>query len=507
MKKYISINIFENEKYRINKVKDNFKDQFEIIEKEDILYVKRLDKNEGWGANLRLNIFDKVNNEEYIKNIGSSFTNELQINLKKIVNKNHYENNFYKLYNISNYNDLFNINYDNINKNLTVKRLDTNTGWDQELVIEYYEKISENIKHINFGPSKTNTKIINIDINKIDYIKIPNIYIDSIIKIFKIKNEYDDKFYIDFDHDTNFIKIKRGDAIEGWGQNLMINVEYKNDIFEFYIGSSNENILYKKLNFKNFKTYVCLTSIPSRFDILNQNLNDFVKKQNYNFDKIFITIPKKYKRFNNFITQEQINILKKIDKVNIIEIDEDLGPASKYLGPLIKKKININDLIIVIDDDRIYNKNLVRHFAIAYRSYSYMKFFSGLWSYFFDKSYKFINKDFLEISMFKEKNKETFKFGNGLGGFFGFAMIIKNQEEFIQYHYNILNRINKSFFHDEGILLGYLKKKEEFILYLKHFGCEEYSKETIDALCMSGLCDRQKIEKEIFYITNYELLL
>ena len=49
-------------------------------------------------------------------------------------------------------------------------------------MIEYYEKITENIKHIKFGPSKDNEKTIIIDINQINYIKIPNIY-----KILKLK--------------------------------------------------------------------------------------------------------------------------------------------------------------------------------------------------------------------------------------------------------------------------------------------------------------------------------
>ena len=129
MKKYISINKFENEKYRIQKVKDNFNDKFEIIEEEDILYIKRLDRDDGWGADLMINIFDKIDNLEYIKNIGKSDINSIEIKLDKKVSKNHYENNFFKLYSISDYNDLFDIKYDNIYKNLTVKRLDTNTGW------------------------------------------------------------------------------------------------------------------------------------------------------------------------------------------------------------------------------------------------------------------------------------------------------------------------------------------------------------------------------------------
>ena len=255
MKKYISINKFENEKYRIQKEKDNFNDKFEIKEDDDILYIKRLDKNGGWGANLILNIFDKIENKEYKKNIGNSNENNIEIKLEKKISKNHYENNFFKLYSISDYNDLFYINYDSIYKNLLVKRLDTNTGWDQKLIIEYYEKITGNIKHINFGPSKENEKNIIIDINKIDYIKIPNIYKDLKIKIEKVYNEYDDKFIFSFDHKTFILTVNREDSNEGWGQNLIVDIEYNEKNYNIYIGPSKNNIMFKKINLKDYKIY------------------------------------------------------------------------------------------------------------------------------------------------------------------------------------------------------------------------------------------------------------
>ena len=147
MKKYISINIFENEKYRINKVKDGFNDKFEIIEENDKLKIKRVDADEGWGANLKMKIFDKVNNKEYIKEIGNSNKNKVKVDLEKNISKNHYENNFYKLYAVSEHNDLFKINYNEISKELSVKRTDENIGWEQDLKIEYYEKMTKNIKN------------------------------------------------------------------------------------------------------------------------------------------------------------------------------------------------------------------------------------------------------------------------------------------------------------------------------------------------------------------------
>jgi len=507
MKKYISINIFENEKYRIQKVKDNFKDKFEIMENKGIITIKRIDKNEGWGANLSLKIFDKVNFKEYIKTIGASNNNIVKIEIENIKSINHYENNFFKLYTISTYNDIFKIKYDEMYKNLELQRLDASIGWDQDLIVEYFDKITENIKHIKVGPSKENTKIVIVDFNKEKNIDIPNIYKDTKIKIEKIQNEYNDSFIFSFDHKSFILKVKREDVDEGWGQNLMVNIDYNNKSYNIYIGPSNANILLKKIKLKEVNVYVCLTTIPSRFSILLNNLKHFVSNQNESFEKILITIPKKYKRFKENIDNKLIELLKKIEKVEIINIEEDWGPASKYLGPLIHYPLKKDDLLVIIDDDRIYNSNLIKHFKIAYLSFYDYEFYSGLWSYFFDKNYKFINPDFLELSICKEKNIDNFKFGNGLGGFFGFGMHLKNKKEFINYHFSILDKIKTSFFHDEGIILGYLKKKEKIIIYLKHLGCKSYEQESVDALCKSGLCDRSKVEKEILYITNYQLLL
>lgn len=509
MKKYISINIFENEKYRISKVKDIYNDKFEIIEENDILKVRRIDKNEGWGAELKFKIFDKVKNIEYIKDIGNSDKNNIEIELDKNRSKNHYENNYFLLYVISNYNDLFKINYNELEKIIYIKRIDSDLGWEQDLIIEYYEKISKNIKHIKIGSSDRNEIKKKIDLKDIKYLQIPNYYNDNNYFIEKIKNEYDDEFYIDLDTETKILKIKRKDTDEGWGQNLMINILYKKKKYDIYIGPSKKNIFFKKLDLNDYKIYIGLTTIPSRAnnDILINNLNKFIKSQNYEFDKIFITIPKKYKRFENNINSNIIEKIKKLKKVEIIFIDKDYGPASKYLGPYINNLIGNNDLLIIIDDDRVYNKNLVKNLVIAYRSFNQYEIFTGLWSYFFDKKYKYLNKDFLEITVYKEKNDDNFRFGNGVGGFFGFALNIKNKKEFINYNLEIQNKIEKSFFHDEGIILGYLKKKEKSIIYLKHYGCVEYDKESIDALCKSGLCNRSIIEKEILYITNYQSIL
>jgi hypothetical protein len=111
------------------------------------------------------------------------------------------------------------------------------------------------------------------------------------------------------------------------------------------------------------------------------------------------------------------------------------------------------------------------------------------------------------MDIYKEQNSNTFYYGNGVGGFFGFAMKVSNLQEFIDYHFHIISRIPKAFFHDEGISLGYLKYKEENILYLNHKGCNYIKDEMVDALCNANYVNRGNIEKEILQITNFERLL
>ena len=85
---------------------------------------------------------------------------------------------------------------------------------------------------------------------------------------------------------------------------------------------------------------------------------------------MFITIPQKYKRFNTKIDNEIINQLQDIPKVILIKIKDDYGPASKYLGPLMNYyQLLRGNILVVIDDDRKYSKNLLRNFVFLFYQY------------------------------------------------------------------------------------------------------------------------------------------
>ena len=107
--------------------------------------------------------------------------------------------------------------------------------------------------------------------------------------------------------------------------------------------------------------YVSLSIIPHRIKYLNKTI-DSLLKQSKKPDKIFINIPYKYKRFAEIIEDDQI------PKFNnsIIEITrcDDCGPGTKLLGSL--DKLEKDSLIILVDDDNIYEDYMIEKFYYYY---------------------------------------------------------------------------------------------------------------------------------------------
>ena len=103
------------------------------------------------------------------------------------------------------------------------------------------------------------------------------------------------------------------------------------------------------------KFCVSLTTIPSRFVTINKTLKSLEKQTRYPH-KIYLNIPFKYKRFNE--KKFKIDLIKK-NSVNNLEITRcvDYGPGTKLLGSL--HLIKNFDFVILIDDDHIYEKNML----------------------------------------------------------------------------------------------------------------------------------------------------
>lgn len=107
--------------------------------------------------------------------------------------------------------------------------------------------------------------------------------------------------------------------------------------------------------------YVSISTIPQRVKYLNKSV-DSLLNQTRKPDKIFVNIPYKYKRFSEIVEDNQI------PKFNsgIVDVTrcEDYGPGTKLLGSL--NKFEKNSLIILVDDDHIYEDYMIEKFFYFY---------------------------------------------------------------------------------------------------------------------------------------------
>ena len=118
---------------------------------------------------------------------------------------------------------------------------------------------------------------------------------------------------------------------------------------------------------KKNKIIICMTTIPSRINliepILKSLLNQCVKP-----DKIYINVPYKYKRFKEKLIEPSFIKEKFKDKVELFYLDNDYGPATKFIGSLLNKNIKNNDLIVITDDDVTKVHNWLRMLLINHKN-------------------------------------------------------------------------------------------------------------------------------------------
>ena len=107
--------------------------------------------------------------------------------------------------------------------------------------------------------------------------------------------------------------------------------------------------------------YVSLTTIPQRIKSIKKSIDSLIN-QTQKPDKIFINIPTKYRRFSETIQDDQIPKFSN-DSVEIIRCD-DFGPGTKLLGSL--EKLSKNSLVILADDDNIYENYMIEKFYYYY---------------------------------------------------------------------------------------------------------------------------------------------
>ena len=226
--------------------------------------------------------------------------------------------------------------------------------------------------------------------------------------------------------------------------------------------------------------YISLTTIPKRVKSLEKSV-DSLLNQTYKPNKIFINIPKKYKRFKEIIKDEDIP---KFDNP-IIEITrcEDFGPGTKLLGSL--NKFKKNSLIILADDDHIYDDYMVEKF-----NYFFSKSSENAYSFYVHPLGKFgvgqgadgfaINSNYLEgIDQFYDqvvkKNDDLFIHDDLWTSFFLFYVkkvkILSLQSHLKKNESDKFSLIYKKHCHDEGLISSYalnineaIKKRDQIAL-------------------------------------------
>jgi hypothetical protein len=124
---------------------------------------------------------------------------------------------------------------------------------------------------------------------------------------------------------------------------------------------------------KNIPIYISLTSIFQNQEILLETLISLLN-QKLLPDKIFIYLSiepflKDIGFSDKEITNEQLKeLLSKNENKIIINWTENTGPYRKLL-PLLKEKWNDDCIIITVDDDTVYNENLIENFYNEYCKY------------------------------------------------------------------------------------------------------------------------------------------
>ena len=83
--------------------------------------------------------------------------------------------------------------------------------------------------------------------------------------------------------------------------------------------------------------YVSVTTIPQRIKTINKSIESLIN-QTVKPDKIFINIPKIYKRFEKKIEDNEVPNFPEIVEVTRCN---DFGPGTKLLGSINKAKWNI----------------------------------------------------------------------------------------------------------------------------------------------------------------------
>lgn len=114
------------------------------------------------------------------------------------------------------------------------------------------------------------------------------------------------------------------------------------------------------------KVHMTLTTSPKRLLKLHYVLQTVNHER---VDKIFITLPVKYKNKHQYEIPRKL--LKQFPKIQFLSATVDIGPALKVAGAAayLQKQGQNGDVLVVIDDDNVYGSSLADSFAYFCKKY------------------------------------------------------------------------------------------------------------------------------------------
>lgn len=245
------------------------------------------------------------------------------------------------------------------------------------------------------------------------------------------------------------------------------------------------------------KIFIAMSTIPSRAS--NPKFIDNIQslqKQHLPFEKLFISIPKEYKRFpNQTICPKIVQELESYPWIQIINLERDYGPASKFLGPLIHCSEELKDnILIIIDDDRTYSAQMTTLYADFFEKHPTIHVASGNPQLYFNTFfYQRLDPQFLDIREARSKY---------VSGFMSFALHCRHDwNDLVNYTLRVLEQHPDSFYHDEGILMNYFQCFNVGVFYINFKMIEFAENEMVDALCESTSNLRKTVEQNILHWT------
>lgn len=211
------------------------------------------------------------------------------------------------------------------------------------IIILYFINVDKNKKYVIVSPPKALSRVIPSP-PKAPSRVIQNVPLNNCNELYELFDETNIPI--------NIIQMNYNNINNKWINNIIDNLGKR----EEYIKSEVKNN-----NYKPFRLVVCLSTSPKRLSKISDVLNNMLK-QSLCPDVIYVFIPKIFKRTNETYNQELINKYNNLSPIiKCTIVDTDYGPITKIL-PVINYEKDPRTIAVSIDDDTIYDINMLYHY-------------------------------------------------------------------------------------------------------------------------------------------------